>query len=813
MTDVNRALTTMLGYTREELIGQSYRQFHTPASLAAEEERLHRIRTKGKVVQITEIELVRRDGTLIPLEAHTRFIRDHRGNPLGVLGIFRDLTERKRAEEALRRSEKFNASLIDQSPLGIIVYAPDGHAVSVNRAWEHMWGVAWEQMKEYNLFTDPQLVGTPMHEALERLVKQGGETPSFELEYDTKALTPDGNKHWTFCRFYTVQEENGEVRQLVCLNEDISTRKQMEAELRRAKDAAEAASRAKSEFLANMSHEIRTPMNGIIGMTDLALDTNLTREQREYLGMVKTSAASLLTILNDILDFSKIEAGKLTLAPIAFPLRDSIGEAVRTLAVRAHQKGLELNWRVAPDAPDLAVGDVGRLRQILINLVGNAIKFTERGEVVVEVQSTKYKVSGPTLPSQIGSQESETCNSCLLHFTIRDTGIGIAPEKQQLIFDPFAQADGSMTRKYGGTGLGLAISSQLVTLMGGELKVESVMGRGSAFHFTVQLGVQQTGAAATALAIPASFAGAPVLIVDDNATSRACLTELLRSWRMQPTEAESGHVALAALRQAVINQGPPPLLLLDAHMPDMDGFTLARQIKQHPTLKKTTIIMLTSSGQPGDIARCQALGIPLHLGKPIKHGELRDVFLTALNASLSPSSSTALASRHNFPAWQSGSPCEDEGRLSILLVEDNPVNQKLAVRVLEKWGHQVKVASNGKEALAILEQQQFDLALMDVQMPEMDGLEATALIRARERFTTNHLPIIAMTAHAMQGDRERCLAAGMDDYLTKPLQLKELRDVIQHAAARTHPDATVFENLSNLQSPHSDHEAEYEKVL
>jgi PAS domain S-box-containing protein len=937
ITDVNRAFTTMLGYPREELIGRSYRQIHTPASLAAEEKRLHRIRTKEKIVRMAQVELIRRDGTILPAEVHTRFVRDHQGNPIGVLAIVRDLTERKqaeerirlyeeivknipislsiyqledinndrtlrmlaanptaaqftgvpaesiagktidenfpgwrekglpqtfaevvrsgqaveledvsygddrvlqgafsvkafplpnqcvgiafdniterkRAEEALRRSEKFNASLIAQSPIGIITYTPDGQTTSVNRAWEHMWGVTWEQVKDYNLFTDPQLVDTPMYEALKRLSKQGGETPTFELEYDM--TLSGGRKHWASIKFYAVSDENGRITQLVCLNEDITARKQMEAALRSAKDAAEAASRAKSEFLANMSHEIRTPMHGIIGMTDLALDTDLTLEQREYLETVKTSAASLLTILNDILDFSKIAAGKLTLDPLAFSLRDGVGDALRPLAIRAHQKGLELNWRVAPDVPDLVVGDEGRLRQILINLVGNAIKFTEQGEVVVEVTADR-----------------QTGDTIRLHFAVRDTGIGIPPDKQQLIFDPFAQADGSMTRKYGGTGLGLAISSQLVKLMGGRLGVESVPGRGSTFHFTAQVRLQPESVRPTA---PAIMQGASVLIVDDNATTRSVLQELLTSWRVQPTVADSGRAALTALQQAAANGRVFPLTLVDAHMPDMDGFTLAQQIKQHPALKETTIMMLTAIGQPGAIARCQALGVAF-LEKPIKPTALWDACLTALGApslrrlSLSPAPRQCVSVQHPIASSQNGD------QLSILLAEDNAVNQKLAVRLLEKWGHQVVVAGNGKEALAALERQCFDLVLMDVQMPEMDGFEATREIRRREAeremqitehvgplanssfsaqcSALSHIPIIAMTAHAMQGDREQCLAAGMDAYLTKPLQTQELRDVIERVASKTRHNPAGFDTPPNLQPQHSHDAAEAEKLL
>lgn len=886
---VNQRLEDMLGWSRKEMIGQSYRQFHTPSSLLAEEERIRRIRAGEKASPIAEIELVRQDGTIIPVEAHTRLIRNKDTEP-GVLAILRNITERKQAEErvriyeeivkhmqiglyvyrledlnddktlrmiaanpaatqftgvtsegvvgktldenfpglreqgipqiyaevvragqaqeledmayaddrvlqqafsvkafplpnqsvgvafeniterkcaeeALRASEKFNAALIAQSPIGIITYMPDGQTASVNRAWEHMWGITWEQVKEYNLFTDPQLVGAPMREALDRLVRHGGETPTFELEYDM-ATQFGGHKRWASAKFYAVQDENGGIAKLVCLNEDISTRKRMEEELRSAKDAAEAANRAKSEFLANISHEIRTPMNGIIGMTELSLDTDLTREQREYLGMVKTSADSLLTILNDILDFSKIEAGKLTLDPIVFSLQNVLGDALHPLALRTHQKDLELICHIAPFVPDFLVGDAGRLRQVMVNLVGNAIKFTESGEIVVEV-----------------TIQRQTEEALWLHFTVRDTGVGIPADKQQLIFDPFAQVDSSMTRKYGGTGLGLAISSQLVTLMGGQLQVESIMGHGSTFHFTIPFALQGKGTSQTAPEAPALMQGTPILIVDDNATSRNSLRELLTFWRLQPTVVDSGRAALAALQHAAANNRAFPLTILDAHMPEMDGFSVVQQIQQTPTLRTTKIIMLTSHSQSSDITHCQSLGVFSYLPKPIKQTELRNTLFTALNVPSPIPAAPSLPARQDLRGQESPPAEVNEQHLSILLVEDNTVNQKLAVRLLEKWGHQVVVAGNGKEALAVLAQRNFDVVLMDIQMPEMDGLEATAVIRAREQSTKNHIPIIAMTAHAMKGDQERCLAAGMDSYLTKPIQTKELRAVLNNVVS------------------------------
>ncbi|MCS6925450.1 MAG: PAS domain S-box protein [Candidatus Binatia bacterium] len=671
-------------------------------------------------------------------------------------GLLMDITERKQAEEALRRSERFNTALIAQSPLGIITYTPDGQVTSVNRAWERMWGVTWEQIQGYNLFTDPQLVGTPMHAALAQLVRQGGETPVFELEYDMTAL-PGGTKRWASAKFYTVHDEQDKIAQLVCLNEDISARKQLEQELRRAKEAAEAASRAKSEFLANMSHEIRTPMNGIIGMTELLLETPLSAEQQEYARTVRGCAEALLGILNDILDFSKIEAGRLELEAVPFGVREMVGEALKAVAVRAQAKGLELLYEVAPHMPEEVVGDPTRLRQVILNLVGNAIKFTEQGEVVVRVAPVE-----------------QTAHEVVVHVQVTDTGIGIPPEKQTAIFAPFTQADASTTRRYGGTGLGLAISRQLVELMGGRLWVESTVGVGSTFHFTVRLGRGRTDPVGVQCE---SLRGVRVLVVDDNATNRRILQEQLQAWEMVPVLACTGQEALRVLQAAAAQEQPFPLLLTDVHMPEMDGFALVEHVKQDPRLRNIVVVVLTSAQHTADLARCRRLGITRYLLKPVKPSDLQRVLLEVMGQ------------HAPLPAHAPAPQPRPVRSLRILLAEDNPVNQKLAIRLLEKWGHRVVVATTGAEAVARVAEEAFDVVLMDVQMPEMDGLEATAAIRARERAQGGHLPIIAMTAHAMQGDKERCLAAGMDAYVSKPLKTDELHALLARLA--DHPPLTV----------------------
>jgi two-component system, sensor histidine kinase and response regulator len=489
-------------------------------------------------------------------------------------------------------------------------------------------------------------------------------------------------------------------------------------------------------------------------MTGLALDTELSSEQREYLGMVKDSSDSLLNVLNDILDFSKIEAGKFDIEAIPCNLLVSLDGAVKAMALRAEEKGIELVWHVMPDVPAMLIGDPGRLRQVLTNLIGNAIKFTDQGEIVVRVEKEWLSAS------EVG-----------LHFSVSDTGIGIPENKLRTIFEAFAQADGSTTRHYGGTGLGLTISSRLAGLMGGELRVESTVGKGSTFHFTTRLGLSRTDVPIVSPVPVARLRNLTVLVVDDNGTNRRILAELLTAWHMNPTTVDGAKQAIASLEDADRDGRPYSLVLLDSQMPETDGFTLAGQIKQNPRFMNIPMIMLTSSGRRGDGARCRQLGIGGYLSKPINQGDLLNSILLILGTSSPDTGPAPLVTRHHMS--------ENRSSLRVLLAEDNVVNQRLVERLLQKLGHRVVVAGNGRDAVNALEHETFDLMLMDVQMPVLDGFQATAVIREKEKVSGLHIHIIAVTAHAMKGDGERCLAAGMDGYISKPIQAEALTKALE----------------------------------
>ncbi|HJT31847.1 MAG TPA: PAS domain-containing protein [Pirellulales bacterium] len=697
-------------------------------------------------------------------------LRDRQGRVVGTFGISRDITDRKRAEAELEQLTRFLDSVLDNLP--IMLFVKDAEHLRIerlNKAGEELLGYPREELIgkcDYDLFPRDE---ADFFIAKDRDVLLGKRLVDVPEEI---IRTRDGERI-LHTRKIPLLDEEGRATHLVGISEDITAAKQAEAALQKAKLDAEAASRAKSEFLANVSHEIRTPMNGIIGMTELALDTELSPQQREFLNMVKASADSLLGVINDILDFSKIEAGKLDLDSMPFALRDSLGDTMKTLAVRAHKKGLEVACQVLADVPDGLVGDAVRLRQIVVNLVGNAIKFTEAGEVVMRVELT---------PSAVGPDEAA---GVMLHFVVRDTGIGIERDKQEAIFAPFVQADGSTTRRYGGTGLGLAISARLVELMGGKIWVESAPGRGSMFHFTARFTVASTPPAGSLPPRPADLEELPVLVVDDNATNRRILEEMLTNWHMKPTVVGGAAEALEKMRAACESGNPYSLVLVDAQMPVMDGYALTREINEHLEYSGATIMMLSSADSGGRAD--PSLRLAASLMKPIKQSELFDAIMSALGVSM----------RRDDPRPLAEAAPGAEGPLRVLVAEDNVVNQKLVVHLLEKRGHQVTVASNGREAVELVASRPLDLVLMDVQMPEMGGFEATAEIRRREQASGRHLPIIAMTAHAMKGDRERCLQAGMDAYVGKPIQARSLWEVIHHLMTKGESSSTAATTIGD----------------
>ena len=587
----------------------------------------------------------------------------------------------------------------------------------------------------------------------------------------------DGALRWISAQGTVYFDSEHKPQRMMGVITDVTERKEVEYELLVAKEAAESSTRAKSEFLANMSHEIRTPMNGVIGLTDLVLNTELSAQQREFLLLIQSSADSLLRLLNDILDFSKLEARKMTLDAIEFDLRESIGVTLKAFSASANEKGLELTWRVAPEVPELFNGDAGRLSQILLNLVGNALKFTKGGEVAVAVEVQTLQAQKATLK-----------------FSVRDTGIGISATKQQHIFNAFEQADSSTTREYGGTGLGLAIVSQLVALMHGTIWVDSALGSGTTFYFTVELDL----VAMRHEVVPQASIDLNrqrVLVVDDNRSNRLILEELLTNWKMRPTLVENSEQAMEALAKASTDGVPFPLVVLDARMPGQDGFELAQSIKATPALQPATIMLLSSSDLAAEAARCRALGVAHYLRKPVKQSELYDAILSALNCS--PMARVEpLPIGPNLP--------RNTRALNVLVAEDHPINQRLVKEILLERGHSVVMACNGIEALQQWEQQPFDVILMDGHMPEMDGYQATEEIRRREQGSGKHIRIIAVTAHAMSQARETCLAAGMDDYLSKPLNARKLIALLEGggSAAVTVPNVIVQRAITPSPNQH-----------
>ncbi len=756
----NRAAERTFGYKAAEVMGQDLGQLFLPPDVRERQKRSFELYQAGgggsMLGKRVETPAYRKDGGEFTAEMATQPVRMDGGL---VFTIFlRDITDRKMAEEklrhevkrrrrtedALRRERDLLIAVMDNVPDLIFAKDKQERFITVNRTLLKAMGS--KKLDEVVGKTDLDFF--PKNQAQQYIDDDQAVMKSGKplVNREEMAPDPDGNTRWALTTKVPLRDREGRVEGIVGISRDITDRKKAEEELRKAKEEAEDANRAKSAFLANMSHEIRTPMNAVIGMTELLLDMDLTHSQREYIAMVHDSGEALLALINDILDFSKIEAGKLEFERNEFPLRDSLASMMKTLALRAHKKHLELAFHIDPDVPDTLVGDVNRLRQVIVNLVGNGIKFTESGEVILAV-----------------SCKSVANDTASLQFSVRDTGIGISDVQQKRIFDAFEQADTSTTRRFGGTGLGLAISMRLVEMMQGQISVESKVDQGSTFHFSAQFGIGTDSAILRA--VPSDVANLPVLVVDDNKTNRIILRDMLSNLNMHPTLASSATEAITSLRESEVSGNPFGLIITDMHMPQMDGLELVKHLRQDEAFQETRVILLTSGMRDGDLEHARSVGVNLHLMKPISQSELFDAIIRVLGQK----EKTPVAGHRSVDELLS-----TQRALRVLLAEDSLVNQKLAIGLLSKVGHDVTVATNGKEAVELATKSRFDVVLMDLQMPEIDGLEATRRIRRAPDTNIAETPIIAMTAHAMTGDRELCLEAGMDDYIPKPIRSQVL---------------------------------------
>jgi len=765
---VNPEFEKLFGYTSEEALGQTAGDLLYASTVSTEEavELLQRI--KQETVHET-VKLRKKNGDLVDVEIHAVPLLLESGEK-NVLALYQDISERLEAQRALRESEELFRTVSAAAPIGIFCADANGKIRYTNKRWEEMTGRTAEDAMRRGWADAVH----PEDRAMVEKLWESGFALQMELRDQCRFLTPEGHVNWVQWQTRALVGTDGTLQGYVGVIEDITQRRAAEHRLMEAKEAAEAASRAKSEFLANMSHEIRTPMNGILGMTDLALDTELKPEQREYLEMVRSSAESLLGIINDILDFSKIEAGRLDLESVSFSLLDCIESALEPLAVRAHQKGLEVTWALQGDIPEALMGDPTRLRQILINLAGNAIKFTKEGEV------------------RLVAQRLESIEGFIpIRFSVSDTGIGIPKEKQQQIFDAFSQADSSTTREFGGTGLGLSISARLIQLMKGEIQVESTPGKGSTFAFTLPFLIGMAAAPALPVVAHPAMVDKRVLVVDDNEINRSLLMRLLPQWGLRSACAVNGTEALEMFNKSIEEGAPFSVVLLDQNLPGMQGYEVSERIRMLAKNEQPVIVIFSSAPSLLDPKRLKKLGIERSLIKPLRRATLYEAIRHGLKLP-APSEKTPVPV--NVKEKASG--------LRVLLVEDNSVNQKLAMRLLEKMGHRVTLAINGSEALDLMQPNFFDLVLMDVQMPVMGGVEATQKIRDAERKTGGHILVIAMTAHAMTGDAEKYLSAGMDGYVSKPVRAgllsAEIERVLRQAHVETRgPNHKAEKHMSN----------------
>ena len=755
----NQGAEHMYGWTKEEALGEVATELLETSFPGSREEIIAKLlreeRWDGELVH------TRRDGTAITVASRWSLQRDAGGEPLRILEINNDITERKKFEEELRQANERFRSAFDDAAIGMALNDPHGRFVQVNPALCDILGYSEAELlsKTFRDITHPDDIELSLNRVQSMLE---GEINNYQVE--KRYVHADGYPVWVSLSVSSVRSDEGRPLYLVAQMQNVTKRKKIEQELRQAKEEAESANKAKSDFLANMSHEIRTPMNGVIGMTGLLLDTNLTAEQRGFAQTVRSSGENLLTIINDILDFSKIEAGKMEIETIGFDLGMVVEEAVGLFAEMAQAKGLELASLIEHDVPAALDGDPGRLAQVLTNLLGNALKFTENGEVVLRTSVVR-----------------ESAAEAVLRFEVRDSGIGMTEEQSSRLFRSFTQADASTTRRYGGTGLGLAISKQLVELMGGEMGVESEPGAGSTFWFVMPFVKNSQGASITVTIPHADLHGLSTLVVDDNETNREIVRHQVVSWGISADTVEDGPRALQMLRSATNRGAPYDLAILDMQMPGMDGMELVHAIEAEPSIAMPRLIMLTSLGRRLDAQEARRAGIDAYLTKPVSQSKLYRAIATVMDAQAQaePEEKDGAHSTTQEDAQQERSP---SFRARVLVAEDNAVNQKVAVKMLERLGYSADVVANGLEAAEVLSRIPYSAVLMDIQMPEMDGYEATAEIRRRERGRSRRTPIIAMTANAMQGDREKALDAGMDDYVTKPVRREDLEAALERWA-------------------------------